>query len=56
MLLEPGTGLGPYEVLERIGGRGMGSAARSQTPSYTRPWSIIASATLRNPAMLAPFT
>lgn len=23
---------------------------------YTNPWSIIASATLRNPAMFAPFT
>jgi hypothetical protein len=35
--------------------------AASQSPStsgpvYTSPWSSIASATLRNPAMLAPFT
>ncbi len=39
------------------------AAARERAPrrralrrSYTKPWSIIASATLRKPAMFAPFT
>ena len=44
-----------------LGSSAPGPAARSLAPAaprrtYTRPWSSIASATLTNPAMFAPFT
>jgi hypothetical protein len=35
---------------------GIGSAHARPAVSYTTPWSIIESATLRKPAMFAPLT
>jgi hypothetical protein len=46
-----------WEGPEQGGDAGEGSrVAWYCSGSYTKPWSIIASATLRKPAMLAPFT
>ena len=51
----------PSKARGRMEARRIGSSSRNMPRrrpgfSYTRPWSIMESATLRNPAMFAPLT